>query len=115
MSTAPPLRVSGSTDDSHTRIWERLGTTLTSIKGAAMMTLHHGAWLSLVERSVRDREVVGSNPIAPTYNPHKHEREAVKRFPFVFMAEGRIQGRIRCCDRITAILRTLSSPNVGGL
>jgi hypothetical protein len=24
-----------------------------------------GAWLSLVERSVRDREVVGSNPIAP--------------------------------------------------
>src|SRR5439155_25974002 len=23
-------------------------------------------WLSLVERSVRDREVVGSNPIAPT-------------------------------------------------
>lgn len=25
-----------------------------------------GAWLSLVERSVRDREVVGSNPIAPT-------------------------------------------------
>ena len=27
---------------------------------------HVGAWLSLVERSVRDREVVGSNPIAPT-------------------------------------------------
>ncbi len=26
----------------------------------------NGAWLSLVERSVRDREVVGSNPIAPT-------------------------------------------------
>jgi hypothetical protein len=25
-----------------------------------------GAWLSPVERSVRDREVVGSNPIAPT-------------------------------------------------
>ena len=25
-----------------------------------------GAWLSLVERSVRDREVGGSNPIAPT-------------------------------------------------
>jgi hypothetical protein len=27
----------------------------------------NGAWLSLVERSVRDREVVGSNPIAPTF------------------------------------------------
>ena len=27
-----------------------------------------GAWLSLVERSVRDREVGGSNPLAPTNN-----------------------------------------------
>ena len=27
-----------------------------------------GAWLSLVERSVRDREVGGSNPLAPTTN-----------------------------------------------
>ena len=25
-----------------------------------------GAWLSLVERSVRDREVAGSNPVIPT-------------------------------------------------
>ncbi len=38
-----------------------------------MMTLHHGAWLSLVERSVRDREVVGSNPIAPTIFQEKGE------------------------------------------
>jgi hypothetical protein len=30
-----------------------------------------GAWLSLVERSVRDREVVGSNPIAPTFRIYK--------------------------------------------
>ena len=27
-----------------------------------------GAWLSLVERSVRDREAAGSNPVAPTTN-----------------------------------------------
>ena len=27
-----------------------------------------GAWLSLVERTVRDREVGGSNPLAPTKN-----------------------------------------------
>ena len=27
-----------------------------------------GAWLSLVERTVRDREVGGSNPLAPTSN-----------------------------------------------
>ena len=26
-----------------------------------------GAWLSLVERTVRDREVGGSNPLAPTF------------------------------------------------
>ena len=26
----------------------------------------HGAWLSLVERSVRDAEVTGSSPVAPT-------------------------------------------------
>jgi hypothetical protein len=28
--------------------------------------LINGAWLSLVERTVRDREVGGSNPLAPT-------------------------------------------------
>ena len=27
--------------------------------------MHYGAWLSLVERCVRDAEVVGSNPFAP--------------------------------------------------
>ncbi len=27
---------------------------------------HFGAWLSLVERYVRDVEVAGSNPVAPT-------------------------------------------------
>src|SRR4030095_5328401 len=29
-----------------------------------------GAWLSLVERTVRDREVGGSNPLAPTISLH---------------------------------------------
>ena len=28
-----------------------------------------GAWLSLAERTVRDREVGGSNPLAPTISP----------------------------------------------
>jgi hypothetical protein len=28
--------------------------------------LDYGAWLSLVERCVRDAEVAGSNPVAPT-------------------------------------------------
>src|SRR6266446_1976175 len=31
-----------------------------------------GAWLSLVERTVRDREVGGSNPLAPTNYFHLH-------------------------------------------
>ena len=30
---------------------------------------HNGLWLSLVERSVRDREVAGSNPVNPTIFP----------------------------------------------
>ena len=34
-------------------------------------TNHHGAWLSLVERSVRDAEVGGSNPLAPTTDRHR--------------------------------------------
>ena len=29
-----------------------------------------GAWLSLVERCVRDAEVVGSNPVAPIFCTH---------------------------------------------
>ena len=31
-----------------------------------------GVWLSLVERLVRDQEVVGSNPIAPTISTPRH-------------------------------------------
>ena len=31
-----------------------------------------GAWLSLVERFVRDEEVVGSNPVAPIFYAQKH-------------------------------------------
>lgn len=32
----------------------------------AQLACGHGMWLSLVERSVRDREVEGSNPFIPT-------------------------------------------------
>jgi hypothetical protein len=40
----------------------------TITKYAALPNADHtiGAWLSLVERSVRDAEVGGSNPLAPT-------------------------------------------------
>ncbi len=44
-------------------------------------------WLSLVERSVRDREVVGSNPAIPTTDL---KRRAVQRgppFPFPYLIE----------------------------
>ena len=33
----------------------------------ALRKAYIGAWLSLVERCVRDAEVAGSNPVAPTY------------------------------------------------
>src|SRR5262245_47704768 len=47
-----------------------------------------GAWLSLVERSVRDREVVGSNPIAPTFriNHLRASRDARFAFAVTFAA-----------------------------
>ena len=38
-------------------------------KGPGALNFRHknvGAWLSLVERPVRDRKVAGSNPVAPT-------------------------------------------------
>ena len=41
------------------------------------ISLDVGAWLSLVERTVRDREVGGSNPLAPT-NQFKHLRLPAK-------------------------------------
>ncbi len=40
-------------------------------------TTNHGAWLSLVERSVRDAEVGGSNPLAPTTDRHRLQAEPV--------------------------------------
>ena len=49
-----------------------------------------GAWLSLVERSVRVAEVGGSNPLAPT---KPSDREAVHRFPIFLL-------RARCCIRL---------------
>ena len=39
---------------------------LTPSTGLPIIPPAFGAWLSLVERTVRDREVGGSNPLAPT-------------------------------------------------
>src|SRR6187200_1495352 len=36
------------------------------VRSACYTSCSVGAWLSLVERSVRDREAAGSNPVAPT-------------------------------------------------
>ncbi len=36
-----------------------------------------GAWLSLVERPVRDREVAGSNPVAPTKRDFHFRRRSL--------------------------------------
>ena len=42
-----------------------------------------GAWLSLVERTVRDREVGGSNPLAPTI--YFQEKTAASAAVFLFV------------------------------
>jgi acylphosphatase len=46
-----------------------------------------GAWLSLVERTVRDREVGGSNPLAPTI--------VSTRRPVMVAAEIVVEGRVQ--------------------
>jgi len=58
-----------------------IGPALPLVKAAqgryTLRVTHSGAWLSLVERTVRDREVGGSNPLAPTPNmltTHWHGR-----------------------------------------
>ena len=38
-----------------------------------------GAWLSLVERLVRDQEVGGSNPLAPTKSPPKKKTAPIRK------------------------------------
>ena len=45
-------------------LFERFGPD--GSRGVVLSCFRFGAWLSLVERSVRDREVAGSNPVAPT-------------------------------------------------
>ena len=46
------------------RVFSWIG--LTASRWSPRIAIHVGAWLSLVERTVRDREVGGSNPLAPT-------------------------------------------------
>jgi hypothetical protein len=45
---------------------DALWALLSLFVAAVGMERIFGAWLSLVERTVRDREVGGSNPLAPT-------------------------------------------------
>ena len=42
--------------------------------------LYSGAWLSLVERGVRDAEVAGSNPVAPIFYDSRY---FIMRKPFL--------------------------------
>jgi hypothetical protein len=43
-----------------------------------------GAWLSLVEHLVRDQGVGGSNPLAPTFNPHEQKFKTAASMAAVF-------------------------------
>ncbi len=49
-----------------------------AVSGATDYTRKFGAWLSLVERLVRDQEAGGSNPLAPT-NPFSPIRQSLKK------------------------------------
>src|SRR2546427_3622948 len=55
-----------------------------------------GAWLSLVEHSVRDRGVGGSNPLAPTNRiPRKTPQKALETGPLLCTAH-----RFRTCREV---------------
>ena len=47
---------------------QRLCLRLVWTAKSAKVSSANGTWLSLVERSVRDREAAGSNPVVPTRN-----------------------------------------------
>ena len=53
---------------------QRLCLRLVWTAKSAKVSSANGTWLSLVERSVRDREVAGSNPVVPTISIAGQER-----------------------------------------
>ena len=57
------------------------------------------AWLSLVERCVRDAEVASSNLVASTPGP---DGQAVKTTPSHGVNPGSIPGQVTCCCRAAA-------------
>src|SRR5437899_12102394 len=66
-----------------------------------------GAWLSLVERTVRDREVGGSNPLAPTISERRNGCDG-SRFCFVFTRKIKAHDRrITGAKIVNAILARL--------
>ena len=77
-----------------------------------------GAWLSLVERTVRDREVGGSNPLAPTIS----RKQRLLRQPFLFSKSHARNGcrEIAVCfdpSRRNSLLNTTTSEteNIWGM
>ena len=66
-----------------------------------------GAWLSLVERPVRDREVAGSNPVAPIL-------ESEKRKLLVFLRENNEKRKQKKRDRHRACTGVRLSSSVYG-
>ena len=57
------------------------------------------AWLSLVERYIRDVEVASSNLVASTPRP---DGQAVKTTPSHGVNPGSIPGQVTCCCRAAA-------------
>ena len=65
--------------------YTKWGLTLSPILGNIVLA-YFEAWLSLVERCVRDAEVVGSNPVASTTWQGQPETLILSAFPVLFMS-----------------------------
>ena len=68
------------------------------------------AWLSLVERCVRDAEVVGSNPVASTTGQGQPETLILSAFPVLFL---RVSNE-PCVDRMAGGCRELAHGQTHG-
>ena len=79
--------------------------------GLGMINLaYFEAWLSLVERCVRDAEVVGSNPVASTTWQGQPETLILSAFPVLFL---RVSNE-PCVDRMAGGCRELAHRQTHG-
>src|SRR4051812_17079625 len=74
-----------------------------SLAGEWLTLGPHGAWRSLVARSLWGRKVPGSNPGAPTMTPSQHEPDVARGVPVVLPRPGDDASRRRTLDERFAV------------